>query len=241
MSTGSTDGQRAAGPDGPAAADVLRLRGVAKAFRGREVLAGCDADLVRGITFLMGANGAGKTTLIRCVLGLLSYDGAVTWRGRPLRGRDLSAAAVVDDDPFYPNLTGRQNLAVLAPESLHIEPYVDPARLGRRVSTYSIGERRRLSLTAALGAGADVVVLDEPTTGLDRDALGRLRADLMALRTRAVVLVTGHHLEFWDGLVDQLLLLHTGRLRVHAPVPLPEQEGGWLGRIYDTAHAGPDR
>ena len=93
---------------------MLQLHSVSKSFGAKTVLDAVSAHLsTTGVTLLSGPNGAGKTTLIRCILGLETHTGRITWDGRALKPADRRCAPVFDDTPLHPKLTGHQNLVVL--------------------------------------------------------------------------------------------------------------------------------
>jgi ABC-2 type transport system ATP-binding protein len=162
----------------------------------------------------MGPNGAGKTTLLRCLLGLVPHTGDIRWNGKPIDPSERLVFPVFDEAPFYPRLTGRQNLAVLAPEALgRPSEYVDDHLLRQPFGRYSRGQRMRLALAAALNSGAELIVLDEPANGLDRETMVALRTDLIAMRTDCTIVLTGHQLEFYEDMVDSVSLLRDATLR----------------------------
>lgn len=196
-----------------------------------------------GVTFLMGPNGVGKTTLIKCILGLEQYSGKILWNGRPVNVSERLVYPVFDDVPFHERLTGIQNLNILARESARgPRQYLDSNVLRRKVKSYSSGQRTRLALTAALNSGAELIILDEPTNGLDRDAMRRLKDDITELRGSTSFLITGHHLEFYDDLVDHLFVLKSGKL-VEVPVESSTDtaRSSNLAFVYDVHYTGTER
>jgi ABC-2 type transport system ATP-binding protein len=211
---------------------VIEMHGVEKAFEDVPVLRGVDLDVVRGsIVALLGSNGAGKTTLVKILATLLKADaGAARVHGFDVatEAADVRASfsltgqfAAVDEI-----LTGRENLVLIA----RLRHLADPGALadglldrfslteagGRRVSTYSGGMRRRLDIAMSLIGDPPVILLDEPTTGLDPQ--GRLEVwqavrDLAAGGT--TVLLTTQHLEEAEQLADRIAILHRGRIIVN--------------------------
>ncbi len=203
---------------------MLKLENVVKRFGSHTVLDDVTVDFpANSVNFLVGPNGAGKTTLIRCVLGLLGHGGRITWNGDLIDPSARLLCPVFDDAPVHPGLTGAQNIAVLAPGSADGPvSYLTPQVLNRRAKSYSHGERMRLALTMALNSGAELVILDEPTNGLDRESMDRLRSDLMQLRSTTTFLVTGHNLEFYEDVVDAIFVLKDGAVsRWEPPRPTP--------------------
>jgi ABC-2 type transport system ATP-binding protein len=192
---------------------------------------------------LLGRNGAGKTTLLRMILGLLTPDaGSVSLFGRPARAGDVAArdavAGFVEEPRFYPYLSAAHNLELLArldgPQAT-LTPaaaldLVDlTSRRRDKVGTFSTGMRQRLGLAAALVRSPRLMVLDEPTIGLDPANATAVRAQLRSLAERGVaVLLSSHNMAEVAEICDQVLIIHEGRtvwegtqadLHVAAPVP----------------------
>lgn len=150
---------------------MIRLRGVTRRFGDRTVLDRLDLDLPPGtVTALMGPNGSGKTTLARLLLGLDRPDDGVI---HGLTG--LRRAAVFQENRLCEQLTAAQNVRLVLDRSRRSEPVedqllqlgLDTASLARPVRELSGGQRRRVAIARALVVKADLVVLDEPFTGLD--------------------------------------------------------------------------
>jgi ABC-type multidrug transport system ATPase subunit len=210
---------------------MVSARGLGKSYDGRPVLVDLDLDVARGeVLALLGPNGAGKTTAVEILATVRRPDrGTATVAGLDVV-RDAARVrgvlgltgqyAAVDD-----LLTGRENLELMgrlahlprgdvrgrARELLALFSLTDAA--DRRVRTYSGGMRRRLDLACGLLARPAVVVLDEPTTGLDprsRNELWDVVRDVVAQGT--TVLLTTQYLAEADALADQVVLLDAGRV-----------------------------
>lgn len=202
-------------------------------FGTNQVLLGATGEIrIPGVTFLMAPNGAGKTTLIRSLLGLQPHSGSVLWDNESIDPHEQRVFPVFEDDPFYDRLTGAQNLAILAPDRRsEIRQYLTPHVLKQRVKGYSAGQRKRLSLTAALNSGAELIILDEPTNGLDTEAQRNLREDILAMSDQTGFLLTGHHLDFYGDLIDDLLVITDHA--VHTVPKHPETRRHDLANTYD--------
>ena len=159
---------------------LLELRGVSKSYNGRAVLSNISLSVSRGeVVLVTGPSGSGKTTLLRCLLGLTEPDaGAIVTPG----GR-LKTAAVFQEDRLCEGLSAWRNVALVLPEraSLHRERILrELASVGirdsvkRSVRDFSGGMKRRTAWIRALCAESDLLVLDEPFTGLDRARIGQL-------------------------------------------------------------------
>ncbi|MEV6019279.1 MULTISPECIES: ABC transporter ATP-binding protein [unclassified Streptomyces] len=213
---------------------AVRARGITKCFGDVVALDGVDLDVTPGqIHGLAGPNGAGKTTLLGLLLGLAVADeGRLEILGTPI-GRALAApggvAGFVDGPGLYPSLTARQNLTALAAlrgrsaRAAGVDEVLaevgltdvadDPAR------GYSLGMRQRLGLAAALLTGPRLLVLDEPSNGLDpagkRHVHGVL--DRLAGNGTAVVL-SSHRMDDLQALCSEVTILATGRVVFSGPL-----------------------
>ena len=192
---------------------------------------------------LLGPNGAGKTTLLRLVLGLVRPDaGRIELFGQALREGDApglhAVAGFVEEPRFYPYLSGRRTLELLAEldggdGAARIDELLElvglDSRAGQRVGAYSTGMRQRLGLAAALLAAPQLLLLDEPTIGLD--PVGRREVGALVRRLAAegiAVLLSSHDMDEVAGVCDSVTMLASGRvvwdgeierLRVEAPAP----------------------
>jgi len=179
---------------------------------------------VRG---LLGPNGAGKTTLLRILLGLIAPDaGAAEVLGRTLEWTRPQAidgvAGFVEEPTFYPYLSARANLEVLAElDEPDARERIDEvlkrtgldARAGDRVGGYSSGMRQRLGLAAALMRAPRLLLLDEPTIGLDPEGALEIGRLLRSLAGDGVsVLLSSHMIGELESLCDTFTVLREGRL-----------------------------
>ncbi|BCY08683.1 ABC transporter ATP-binding protein [Actinoplanes sp. L3-i22] len=213
---------------------AVRARGIMKCFREVVALDGVDLDVGYGqIHGLVGPNGAGKTTLLGLLLGLSVADrGSIEMLGAPVR-RVLDApdgvAGFVDGPGLYPTLTARQNLAALArlrglgPDTAGIDDVLGEVGLtdvaDDRTQGFSLGMRQRLGLAAALLTRPRLLVLDEPSNGLDptgkRDVhrvLTRLAADGVS------VVLSSHRMDDVEALCSEVTILAAGRVVFSGPL-----------------------
>ncbi|MEU5308978.1 ABC transporter ATP-binding protein [Streptomyces sp. NPDC021562] len=207
---------------------AVRARGITKCFGEVVALDGVDLDVTQGqIHGLVGPNGAGKTTLLGLLLGLAVADGGrLEILGTPVE-RALTApdgvAGFVDAPGLYPSLTARQNLAALAAlrgldtGTALIDEVLGEAGLtdvaDDKARGFSLGMRQRLGLAAALLTGPRLLVLDEPSNGLDpagkrhvHGVLNRLAADGTA------VVLSSHRMDDLEALCSEVTILATGRV-----------------------------
>ncbi len=210
---------------------LVGVRGLRVLRGGTEVLPGIDLTVRPGeVVGLLGPSGSGKTTLLRAVVGVqVVSGGTVEVLGRPAGDATLRRRVgyMAQTPSIYPDLTVTENLRYFATllaagsaEVTRVLDAVDLARLaGRRAGTLSGGERSRVSLAIALLGRPALLVLDEPTVGLDpvlRRDLWRLFGDLAA--DGAALLVSSHVMDE-AARCDRLLLLRDGRLLADATLP----------------------
>ncbi len=225
---------------------VIRARGLIKRFGPLTAVDGIDLDIPRGICFgLLGPNGAGKTTAIRmiqCVsprdageLAVLGMDPARD--GRAIRGR---LGVVPQDDNLDPDFTVQDNLRAYArfyglPKAdidRRSEELLDfmqlQAKAKGRVDALSGGMKRRLIVARALMNDPDILVLDEPTTGLDPQARHQLWDTIRALRREGkTILLTTHYMDEAEMLCDELVVVDQGKVLEHGrPRELIQKHAG---------------
>lgn len=172
----------------------------------------------------LGPNGAGKTTTLRMMLGLVRPTaGSVSVLGRPAGRPEVTArvGALVEGPGFYPFLTGRDNLLVMARYRGLPERVVDAAlervdladRGDDRFKSYSLGMKQRLGVASALMGDPNLIVLDEPTNGLDPAGMADMRALIIALaRGGQTVLLSSHLLAEVQEICDRVGVIDNGRL-----------------------------
>jgi ABC-type multidrug transport system ATPase subunit len=205
--------------------------GLTKTLGGRRVIDDLSMTVPRrSIYGFLGANGAGKTTTIRILLGLLKPDsGSISLFGQPMRrGTSRHIGALVESPALYDHLTGIENLAltcrILDVPRAAIGPaleLVDLERAGdQRVGTYSLGMRQRLGIARALLGSPPLLILDEPTNGLDPDGIRDMRALLRRLPETGdiTLIVSSHLLSEIEQIASHVGLLHHGRLLAEAPL-----------------------
>ena len=205
---------------------VLELRDVTKVYPGDvRALQAVSLTLRRGEIYgLVGSNGAGKTTLMRAILGLIHIDtGTGHLLGRPLDARKNSndIGALIEAPAFHGSMTGLANLRLLAMYwgLTHTDVEVSLDRVGllenahRRYRTYSLGMKQRLGIAAAILGSPTLVLLDEPTNGLDPAAIADTRKFLTQLRDEGhTIVLSSHLLSEVEQICDRIGILDHGRL-----------------------------
>jgi ABC-2 type transport system ATP-binding protein len=189
-----------------ARAPVVELQGLTKRYGAVAAVDGVSLSVHRGEVFgFLGPNGAGKTTTLRMLLGLVApTSGRVTVLGR--RPGDPAAlrrtGALIEGPGFYPYLSGRTNLEVVARyagvPSSRIGPALEEVdladRAGDRFGTYSMGMKQRLGVASALLKDPELVILDEPTNGLDPQGMRDMRALIENLGAQGRTVILSSHL-----------------------------------------------
>ena len=204
----------------------LAAAGVSKRFGKVRVLDGVDLAVKSGrVTAILGPNGAGKSTLIKIILGLTRADtGSIALAGMPI-GRNPSYRARIGYMPqaarFPENLTGREVVAMLRDLRANAVPEDDElfesfglaGEMDKPVRTLSGGTRQKLNAAVAFMFRPSLLIMDEPTAGLDPVASGVLKAKILRARgAGATVILTSHVLSELEELVDDVVLLLEGRV-----------------------------
>lgn len=209
---------------------AIETRGLSRRFGRQLAVDALDLHVPRRAVYgFLGPNGAGKSTTIRMLLGLLRPSGGQALIQDLDVGRDRIGAArqvgtLLEAHGFYGNLTGRENLDLARTlrglDRHEIGRVLDLTDLrsgaDKRVSDYSLGMRQRLGLARALMGSPSVLILDEPTNGLDPDGIADMRRFLAELpdRTGATVFVSSHLLHEVEQIATHVGILHLGRLTV---------------------------
>jgi len=232
---------------------VVEIQGLHKRFGSVSAVKGLSFQVEAGrVTGFLGPNGAGKSTTLRALLGLVRPSaGTATFAGRRYHELERPSAhvgAVLEDAAFHPGRTARNHLRVLAAAGEHPAGRVDEVlsivgiadAADRRVKGYSMGMRQRLAIAAALLGDPQVLILDEPTNGLDPPGISWMRELLrhQAAGGRAV-LISSHLLAEVAQSVDDVVVIAHGELRGHGT--LEQVLGGDEGPATDVRAQDPER
>jgi len=210
----------------------VRTRALTKRFRHQTAVDAIDLEVPAGAVYgFLGPNGSGKTTTIRMLLGLIgATSGEIEVLGEPMPGgasRTLRrVGALVEGPAFHPYLSGRANLARLDAADPHSDARTAPARIDaaldrvgllpaatKRFRAYSLGMRQRLAIANALLVPRDLLVLDEPTNGLDPQGTREVRHLVEELAADGTtVLVSSHLLSEVDQMCTHIGVMFEGRL-----------------------------
>lgn len=207
--------------------DLVRFRDLHKSFAAFPVLAGIDLSFRRGeVTAVVGPNGAGKTTLIKCLLGLVRPDrGIVEVDGNPVdsNGEYRRGIGYMPQNPSFPeNLTGREVISLIrdmrgshTPVDLSLQRLLNvEGELDKPIRTLSGGTRQKISAVVAFLFDPHLLVLDEPTAGLDPVSSAAFKDHVRSVRERGVgVILTSHVMSDLEALSDRVVFLLDGRVR----------------------------
>jgi ABC-2 type transport system ATP-binding protein len=211
---------------------VLECRGLEKSYGERRAVIGVGFEIAAGETYgLLGPNGAGKTTTISMICGLLARDaGEVTVDDKPLTTSSTNAKSAIgyvpQDLAIYPDLSAKENLAFFgrlygmsrgaikrrSSEILEITGLAD--RSDERTSEFSGGMKRRLNIGIALLHKPKLLVLDEPTVGVDPQSRNAILGSVEALSAEGMaVLYTTHYMEEAERLCDRVGIIDEGEVK----------------------------
>ena len=230
----------------------VELRAISKRYGGFEAVKSVSFSLMEGeLCALIGENGAGKSTLIRLITGLSEpSSGTISMFGqtgrREIRSCRERLGYMPDLNASYPNLTARDNLVVRCiewglPTDRSIDGVLSTVGLGeaggKKVKNFSMGMRRRLDLAIALLGDPELLILDEPTNGLDPMGIVEVRKILTHLNKDQgkTILVSSHNLEEMHKLATDYLFISHGRLirRMTAPQLEKSCRGGFVLHVDD--------
>jgi lantibiotic transport system ATP-binding protein len=207
----------------------LSTQGLHYAFsKNSPVLQDLNLQVPEGSIYgFLGANGAGKTTTLRLILGLLkNQQGAITVFGKPLQQNRVAilrqTGSLIESPSLYSHLNARENLVLL--QKIHrckpsrideaLQMVGLSATAGKKVSQFSLGMKQRLGLAAALLHQPSLLILDEPTNGLDPNGIIEMRALLKMINRQygVTILISSHLLAEIEKLVTHIGIIHRGKL-----------------------------
>jgi ABC-2 type transport system ATP-binding protein len=222
---------------------AIETRGLTKRFGERAAVDNVDLQVPRGCAFgFLGPNGAGKTTLIRTLLGLTEASaGSMQLLGHPVPAARQEAlrrvGAIVEEPRFHMHLSGRENLSIVAAvRGLDAYARIEPAlarvglaeRAGDKVKSYSMGMRQRLGVARCLLADPLLLILDEPTNGLDPGGIQEFREMIRAMveQEGRTVFISSHLLDEVERTCDAAAIVDRGKIITQGPIAELASGGG---------------
>ena len=235
---------------------VIETHALCKCYHGRPVVDHLNLTVPEGCVYgFLGPNGAGKSTTMKMLLGLVHpTGGSVELQGNPLNEANRIAllrqtGSLIESPSGYLHLTARENLSIVADlkdvdrkdisrvlEIVHLTKDAD-----RKVGQYSLGMKQRLGIAMALLGSPKLLILDEPTNGLDPAGIQEMRSLIAAMpeSTGATVLISSHLLGEMEQMVSQVGILNHGKLLFEGPLAALQRHarGGVLLRVLDVPKA----
>lgn len=214
--------------------DVLSVNGLSKDFGKNRVLKNISFSIgEQEIVGFLGPNGCGKSTTIKCICGLYQkHEGEIAICGHDI-GKERTAALAelgvsIESPALYPQLTGEEHLKMMgrwrgvnAARVKEMEEYTGIGNhLKKRTETYSMGMKMRLMLAMTIMAKPKLLILDEPTNGLDPQAVFELREEMEQIRRMgSSILFSSHQLSEVEKLSDRVVILNSGELIYDGKLP----------------------
>ena len=206
--------------------NYIRLKDVYKTMKGTQVLKGVNLMVEQGdIVGIRGINGSGKTMVLRAIAGLIRVDGSVEIGGKKMEPGECpkDIGVLVEMPGFLPEFTGKKNLQLLGmlQEGVteeDIEEAMNAVGLDpkdrRHYKKYSLGMKERLGIAQAILKKPKLILLDEPTNGIDSDGIQMLEELLRHLKEAgSTIVVTSHDRDFLDAVTSQCYEMKEGSLR----------------------------
>lgn len=205
--------------------DYIRLKNVEKKIKGTEVLKGVNLTVKQGdIVGIRGINGSGKTMILRAIAGLIRVDGSVEIGGKKMEPGEFpnDIGVLIEMPGFLPEFTGKKNLQLfgMLQEGV-MEKDIDEAMTSvglnpldrRHYRKYSLGMKERLGIAQAILKKPKLILLDEPTNGIDSDGIQMLKKLLLNLKKEgSTIVVASHDREFLDAVTSQCYEMKEGQL-----------------------------
>lgn len=210
---------------------ILETKNLCKSFKGEQAVDGVSLCVPRCCVYgLLGPNGAGKSTLLKMITGMMRADsGEIVIDKRPWSRKELrNIGALIETPPVYENLTARENLLVrtkiLGLKESRIDEVLETVALKntgkKRAGQFSLGMKQRLGIAAALINNPSLLILDEPTNGLDPYGIQDLRELIRSFPERGVtVILSSHILSEVEQTADFIGILAEGKLGFQGGLP----------------------
>jgi len=211
----------------------IQLEGVYKVIDGNTVLERIDLQLEQGLIYgFRGNNGSGKTMLFRAISGLIHpSEGIIVVDGKQI-GKDISfpenLGLLIEHPGFIPEYTGLKNLELLALiqgkiDKQQVKDAIDRVGLDpndrRKFRKYSLGMKQRLGIAQAIMEDPELIILDEPTNGLDEDGVKRINQMILDLKEEGkTILIASHDRESLDKVSDEIYQIDGGKIIKHEVV-----------------------
>ena len=209
---------------------ILETKNLTKNIKNENIIKGLSLKVPKGETYgLLGPNGAGKSTTMKLLCGLLKpSEGEVIFKGKPWSRDTLNKIGVLIESPaIYGNLTAKENMLIHAcmlgvseNEITRVLKLLKIDKTGKKkVSNFSIGMKQRLGIAIALLGNPDLIILDEPTNGLDPIGIQELRDLIKRLNENQItVLVSSHNLAEIQHIASYIGIIINGKLKYEGEI-----------------------
>ena len=214
--------------------EILKCENLKKIIKNKTLVENISFSANKGdIIGLVGPNGAGKTTIIKLILGLIKLtEGKVLINGYDIQNDFVNAinkvGAIVENPDLYMYLSGYDNLKLTANNYRNItKERINEVikivgleqRIKDKVSTYSLGMRQRLGIAEAIINNPELLILDEPTNGLDVEGIIEIRELIKELSSRGIaILISSHNLTEIDNLCNRIIAIKNGKIIVNETI-----------------------
>lgn len=228
---------------------ILQTRNLCKTFKNQNAVNNVSLSICENTVYgLLGPNGAGKSTTLKMITGMLKpTSGKIIFNGHSWRRKDLlNIGALIESPPLYENLTARENLKVRTtvlglPDSRinEVLKIVDLTNTGKKLSgQFSLGMKQRLGIAIALLNNPKLLILDEPTNGLDPIGIQELRKLIRSFPLRGItVILSSHILSEVEQVVDEVGIISSGVLGYQGKV----SKGDDLEKLFMQVVSGTKR
>ena len=225
---------------------VLSIKGLTKRYGSITAVSNLDLEIERGSVFgILGPNGSGKTTTLGVLLDVTRADsGTFSWfGGLPVKTQRKRIGAILEVPLFYPYLSGRQNLQLVAKIKDLPGDNVDEAlrsvdlydRKDSKFRTYSLGMKQRLAVASTLIGKPEVLILDEPTNGLDPRGIAEIRNIILNVASQGVTIILASHiLDEVQKTCTHVAVLEKGKKLYSGSVDEVLNEGHWVELSADN-------
>ena len=224
---------------------ILSIQGLSKNYGSIKAVDALDLEIKKGQVFgLLGPNGSGKTTTLSIVLGLIKpQKGHFKWFGKPLTAATLRKVGSILETPiFYPYLSATDNLKIIADikrisynsidEKLAVTGLLE--RKNHHFKTYSLGMKQRLAIAAALLGDPEVLILDEPTNGLDPQGIAEIRGLIIDIaKDGKTIIIASHLLDEVQKVCSDVAVLQNGKCLYSGKVNFINNDGLLLEVMAD--------
>lgn len=209
---------------------ILNINGISKSYKKVKALNNLSLQINQGEVYgILGPNGSGKTTTLGIILDVIKSDsGSFSWFGKvPTKESRKKIGSLLETPNFYPYLSARQNLSLVCKIKEVDESEVDRVlttvnlieRANSKFKTFSLGMKQRLALGSALLGNPDVLVLDEPTNGLDPQGIAEVRTIIKGLATQGkTIIMASHILDEVEKICSHVAVLKQGNLLTFGPI-----------------------